>query len=126
MSSNTAPDDVVMSRHPWHVNWYTEQPGVMIPYGDLAVVQEIARAYGVDLLLLGAPRDAVSQADCDAAARGAEPVGSRPALRGLYCGHAPAGLELIYQSPSAFKNRVVSYRLTSPGEIPDLATDTAQ
>lgn len=91
--------EVIMTRDPWEVNWYTRRPAVMIPYDDIGTIERVARQYGVTMLQLGGPVDRVNADACpdDPASRGPFPTGSRPALGGLYCGREQPGYTLVYK-----------------------------
>ena len=100
LAHNSAPTDVVMTRDPWELNWYTRRKAVMIPYEDLPTIERIARIYGVTMLQLGGPVDRVDVSRCpspDAPSPGSFPTGSRPALDGLYCGRQLPGYTLVFQ-----------------------------
>lgn len=94
LAQNSSRDEIVMTRDPWELNWYTRQRAVMIPYGDLATIERIARQYEVTLLQLGGPVDGINWRDCPGV------VGSRPAMGALYCGEERPGYGLIYRQGS--------------------------
>ncbi len=50
LAEHTAPDDVVMTRVPWQLTYYTHRRSVMIPQGTVEDVLEVARLYGVRVL----------------------------------------------------------------------------
>jgi len=92
----SGPDDVVMTRDPWELNWYTGRRAVMIPFDDLTTIEQVVRRYGVTMLQLGGPVDRVNADACpDLASSGPFPTGSRPSLGGLYCGQERAGYKLV-------------------------------
>jgi hypothetical protein len=100
LAENSTPADVVMTRDPWELNWYTRRRAVMIPYEDLPTIERIARMYGVTMLQLGGPVDRVDVSQCpspDEPAPGSFPTGSRPALDGLYCGRELPGYKLVFR-----------------------------
>ncbi len=100
LAQNSAPTDVVMTRDPWELNWYTRRKAVMIPYEDLPTIERIARMYGVTMLQLGGPVDRVDVSRCpspDAPSPDSFPTGSRPALDGLYCGRQLPGYRLVFR-----------------------------
>ncbi|MGC8874219.1 MAG: ArnT family glycosyltransferase, partial [Chloroflexia bacterium] len=47
---HTSPDDVVMTRVPWQLTYYTHRRSVMIPQGTLEDALDVARRYGVTVL----------------------------------------------------------------------------
>ena len=99
LADMSGPQDVVMTRDPWELNWYTRRRAVMIPFDDMATVERVAQQYGVTMLQLGGPVDRVDVDACpdDPASTGPFPTGSRPALGGLYCGRERAGYTLVYR-----------------------------
>ncbi len=99
LTQQSTAQDVVMTRDPWELNWYTRRRAVMIPFDDLKTVQSIEKQYGVTMLQLGGPVDRVNVDACpaDPASKGPFPTGSRPALGGLYCGREQRGYSLIYR-----------------------------
>jgi hypothetical protein len=108
LSANSGPDDVVMTRDPWELNWHTRRKAVMIPNDDLATIERVAREYGATLLQLGGPTDGIDVSQCPPeGASGRYPTGSRPALGQLYCGYERPGYEKVYQNGD-----LVIYRLT--------------
>ena len=42
-SQNSTPADVVMTRDPWELNWYTGRKAVMIPFEDLDTIKRSPR-----------------------------------------------------------------------------------
>lgn len=99
LRDNSTPDDVVMTRDPWELNWHTERRAVMIPYDDLATIRDVADRYGVTMLQLGGPTDGINVAQCPPDAGAARfPVGQRPALGKLYCGFELPGFSRVYQN----------------------------
>ena len=110
LSDKSTAQDVVMTRDPWEVNWYTRLPAVMIPFDDLPTVQRIEKQYGVTMLQLGGPVDRVNADVCpdDPASSGPFPTGSRPALGGLYCGREQSGYSLVYKQGGGTIYRVAS------------------
>ncbi|MEM8535137.1 MAG: glycosyltransferase family 39 protein [Chloroflexota bacterium] len=49
---NTDPDDVIMTRVPWQLNWHTERPAVMIPNTtNPETLMQIARYYDAKYLI---------------------------------------------------------------------------
>ncbi len=99
LSEMSTPADVVMTRDPWELSWYTRRQAVMIPFDDIATIERIARQYGVTMLQLGGPVDRVNADTCpdDPSSSGPFPTGSRPALGGLYCGREQPGYTLLYK-----------------------------
>jgi hypothetical protein len=97
LRENSTPEDVVMTRDPWELNWYTQRKAVMIPFGDLDSVRQIAEEHGVTMLQLGGPVDRIDVNDCpsDSDSTGPYPTGSRPALGRLYCGMELPGFRLV-------------------------------
>jgi hypothetical protein len=95
----STPADIVMTRDPWELSWYTRRKAVMIPFDDIATIERIARQYGVTMLQLGGPVDRVDANACpdDPSSSGPFPTGSRPALGGLYCGREQPGYTLLYK-----------------------------
>jgi hypothetical protein len=96
LRDHTTPQDVIMTRDPWELNWYTERPAVMIPNEDLATIEKVARQYGVTYLQL----DGIDTRQCPddpAAPPSSLPTGNRPALGSLYCGIERPGFELVYR-----------------------------
>jgi 4-amino-4-deoxy-L-arabinose transferase-like glycosyltransferase len=112
LEANSTPDDVVMTRDPWELNWYTRRRAVMIPFNDLATIRDVARRYGVTMLQLGGPVDRVDVGACPDGDMPQEryPTGSRPALGSLYCGGEIPGFRLVYQDRGG-----TIYRLTGEG-----------
>jgi hypothetical protein len=100
LMERSAPEDVIMTRDPWELNWYTRRQAVMIPYDDIGTIERVARQYGVTMLQLGGPVDRVNVDACpdDPASAGSFPTGSRPALGGLYCGRERPGYSLVYKN----------------------------
>lgn len=102
LKENSTPDDVVMTRDPWELNWYTERRAVMIPYDGLDKITQVARDYGVTMLQLGGPTDGFNVAVCPE--DGSAPVfpanerPARPVLGKLYCGEELPGFSLVYQN----------------------------
>jgi len=99
LEENSTPEDVVMTRDPWELNWHAKRKAVMIPYDDLQTIERIAREYGVTMLQLGGPVDRVDVTSCpdDPASAGPFPTGSRPALGQLYCGREMPGYRLVFK-----------------------------
>ncbi|MBF6613216.1 MAG: glycosyltransferase family 39 protein [Chloroflexi bacterium] len=98
LKANSSPQDVVMTRDPWELNWQTERKAVMIPNEDLQTIERIAKQYGVTMLQLGGPGDGINVRNCPAdASAGSFPTGSRPALGALYCGVERPGYKLVYR-----------------------------
>jgi 4-amino-4-deoxy-L-arabinose transferase-like glycosyltransferase len=97
LKENSTAEDVIMTRDPWELNWYTERKAVMIPFGDLDTVRRIAQEHGVTMLQLGGPVDRIDVNDCpaDPDSVGPFPTGSRPALGSLYCGKELPGFRLV-------------------------------
>ncbi|HEX8222167.1 MAG TPA: glycosyltransferase family 39 protein [Chloroflexia bacterium] len=96
LRDNTTPQDVIMTRDPWELNWYSERRAVMIPNDDLATIEKVARQYGVTYLQL----DGIDTRQCPddpAAPQSSFPTGSRPALGALYCGIERPGFDLVYR-----------------------------
>ena len=56
-------DIVVMTRNPWEVYHTTKVKCIQIPNDSLAVVDEVARRYRANFLLLPAPREALAGID---------------------------------------------------------------
>jgi hypothetical protein len=106
---NSTPADVVMTRDPWELNWHSRRRAVMIPFDDLATIEQVAQRYGVTMLQLGGPTDGINVANCpaDANAVGGFPTGTRPALGKLYCGYEIPGFTLVYKNGD-----LTIYRLT--------------
>jgi hypothetical protein len=53
LRANTRPDDVMMTRLPWQLNWHSGRPALMIPYTrDPNVFLRLARYYKVRYLVL--------------------------------------------------------------------------
>jgi 4-amino-4-deoxy-L-arabinose transferase-like glycosyltransferase len=52
IGANTPPDAVIMSRNPWELSFHSDRRSVMIPYGDLDTIRQIAKQYGVGYLQL--------------------------------------------------------------------------
>ena len=109
LRDNSTAGDVVLTRDPWELNWYTRGRAVMIPFNDLATVKRIAREYGVTMLQLGGPVDRVDTAQCPEEGQTATryPTGSRPALGSLYCGREIPGFKLVYQDGGGTIYRLV-------------------
>jgi hypothetical protein len=104
---NSGPDDVVMTRDPWELNWHSGRKAVMIPNDDRATIERVGREYGVTMLQLGGPTDGIDIGRCPPeGSRGGYPTGSRPALGQLYCGYEMPGYEKVYQNGD-----LVIYRL---------------
>lgn len=96
LRDNSTPQDVIMTRDPWELNWYTERRAVMIPNEDLATIEKVARQYGVTYLQL----DGIDVRQCPddpSEPPSRFPVGNRPALGSLYCGVERPGFELVYR-----------------------------
>lgn len=91
LKDHSTPADVIMTRDPWELNWYTQRKAVMIPNDDLSTIESTARKYGVTMLQLGGPVDGINVRGCPGS------VGSRPALDGLYCGQERPGFRLLYR-----------------------------
>jgi 4-amino-4-deoxy-L-arabinose transferase-like glycosyltransferase len=52
LRQNTAPDDVIMTRGPWQLNWHSRRPALMVPNtGDRRVFLRLARYYHVRYLV---------------------------------------------------------------------------
>jgi hypothetical protein len=100
LTERSTPEDVVMTRDPWELNWYTRRQAVMIPYDDIGTVERVVRQYGVTVLQLGGPVDRVNVDACpdDLASTGPFPTGSRPTLGALYCGRERSGYSLVYKN----------------------------
>ena len=99
LTNNSAPDDVVMTRDPWELNWYTRRKAVMIPFDNLDTILSVAGMYGVTMLQLGGPTDGIDVETCPPNANASRfPTGSRPALGKLYCGYELPGLTRIYKN----------------------------
>lgn len=100
LTAMSTAQDVVMTRDPWELNWYTRRRAVMIPFDDLQTIEQTASKYGVTLLQLGGPVDRVDVDACpdDPASVGPFPTGSRPALGSLYCGRERDGYTLIHKN----------------------------
>lgn len=111
LEENSTPEDVVMTRDPWELNWHARRKAVMIPYDDLQTIERIAREYGVTMLQLGGPVDRVDITSCpdDPASAGPFPTGSRPALGQLYCGREMPGYRLVFKQGGG-----TIYRLEKP------------
>jgi hypothetical protein len=90
LAANSTSEDIVMTRDPWELNWYTRRKAVMIPNDDLPTIERVMRHYGVTMLQLGGPVDGVDRSACP------NSVGIRPALDGLYCGRERPGYKLLY------------------------------
>ncbi len=99
LKANSSPQDVVMTRDPWELNWQSERKAVMIPNDDLQTIERIAKQYGVTMLQLGGPGDGINVRNCptNASSGGGFPTGSRPALGALYCGMERPGYKLVYR-----------------------------
>jgi hypothetical protein len=110
LAANSTPDDVIMTRDPWELNWYTQRKAVMIPFGDMATIRKVIQDYGVTMLQLGGPVDRIDARDCPTApdSTGPFPTGSRPALGGLYCGRETPGFRLVHRDGGG-----TIYRLTA-------------
>jgi hypothetical protein len=52
LAENSDPQDVVMTRVPWQLTYYTGRRSVMIPQGGLQEIQGIAEKYGASYLFL--------------------------------------------------------------------------
>jgi hypothetical protein len=100
LSQNSNPTDVIMTRDPWELNWYTNRKAVMIPNEDLDTIERVAKQYGVTMLQLGGPADGINIGACpaDRSAQARVPTGSRPALGKLYCGYELPGFNRVYQN----------------------------
>jgi hypothetical protein len=109
LNQNSTPNDVVMTRDPWELNWYTQRKAVMIPFGDLNTIKDVAKEYGVTMLQIGGSGDSPDNFDsCPKNPDAARfPTGSRPALGKLYCGFDIPGFTRVYQN-----NDLIIYRLT--------------
>ncbi|MEO8288846.1 MAG: glycosyltransferase family 39 protein [Chloroflexota bacterium] len=109
LSQNSTPDDVVMTRDPWELNWHSRRKAVMIPNDDLATIRRIADQYGVTMLQLGGPADGININACppDGSASSGYPTGTRKALGKLYCGYEMPGFQRVYQNGD-----LTIYRLT--------------
>lgn len=101
LKANSAPSDVVMTRDPWELNWYTGLKAVMIPNDNLPVIERTMRQYGATMLQLGGPVDGIDVRRCPST------MGSRPALGTLYCGEPRGGFSLVYR-----EGGLTIYRLT--------------
>jgi hypothetical protein len=100
LRDHSTPQDVVMTRDPWELNWYTERRAVMIPNDDMATIEKVARQYGVAYLQLGGPVDGIDVRQCPddpASPQSRFPTGTRPVLGSLYCGVERPGFELVYR-----------------------------
>lgn len=100
LRDNTTPQDVIMTRDPWELNWYTDRRAVMIPNDDLATIEKVARQHGVTYLQLGGPVDGIDVRQCPddpAAPQSRYPTDTRPVLGSLYCGVERPGFELVYR-----------------------------
>lgn len=100
LRENSTPSDVVMTRDPWELNWYTDRRAVMIPHDDFATIERVARENGVTFLQLGGPVDGIDVRRCPDDPAGPEsqfPTGTRPVLGRLYCGVERPGFELAYR-----------------------------
>lgn len=99
LKENSTAQDVVMTRDPWELNWYTGRGAVMIPNDDLQTIERIGKQYGVTMLQLGGPIDRVDVERCpgDPTSTGPFPTGSRPALGRLYCGREMVGYKLVFR-----------------------------
>ena len=104
LKDHSSPQDVVMTRDPWELNWHTSRKAVMIPNDDLTTIERIMKRYGVTLLQLGGPVDGIDVRRCPGT------VGSRPALGRLYCGEERAGFKLLYRQGGLTVYRVSSTR----------------
>jgi hypothetical protein len=104
LRENSGPEDVVMTRDPWELNWYARRKAVMIPNDDLRTIEAVARKYGATMLQLGGPVDGIDVRRCPNA------TGSRPALGALYCGQARPGYELVYRDGGLTIYRVTGDR----------------
>jgi len=109
LNKNSSPSDVIMTRDPWELNWYTGRKAVMIPFDDLYTIEQVAKKYGVTMLQVGGPGDSPDNFEsCPADPNSARfPTGSRPALGKLYCGYDIPGFERVYQN-----NDLIIYRLS--------------
>ncbi|MEA2574578.1 MAG: hypothetical protein QOH93_1876 [Chloroflexia bacterium] len=97
---NTTPQDVIMTRDPWELNWYTDRRAVMISNDDLATIENVARQFGVTYLQLGGPVDGIDVRQCPdnpSAPQSRYPTGTRPVLGSLYCGVERPGFKLVYR-----------------------------
>lgn len=103
LRQNTDPTDIVMTRDPWELNWYTDRKAVMVPFDDLATIEATARRYNATILQLGGPVDGINVRNCPSP----NETGSRPALDGLYCGLERPGYTLLYRDRG-----LTIYRLT--------------
>ena len=101
LKQNSSPQDVIMTRDPWELNWYTGRKAVMVPNDDRPTIHRVAKTYGVTFLQLGGPVDGVNTKRCPDA------TGSRPALGTLYCGEARSGFRLVYKQGGLTVYRVV-------------------
>jgi hypothetical protein len=107
LRANSEPNDVVLSRDPWELNWHSGRKAVMIPNDDLATIERVAREYGATMLQVGGPTDGIDVGQCPPeGSDGRYPTGSRPALGALYCGVERSGYEKVYQNGD-----LVIYRL---------------
>ncbi len=52
LAENSAPDDVIMTRVPWQLTYYTQRRSVMIPQDGLEDAQTIIGKYGVRYLFM--------------------------------------------------------------------------
>jgi hypothetical protein len=101
LAANSTPQDVIMTRDPWELNWHSGRKAVMIPYEDLSTIKRIAQQYGVTMLQLGGPADGINVDECPAGPDLPDanyPVGSRPALGKLYCGYELPGFKRVYRN----------------------------
>lgn len=103
LRENSTPSDVIMTRDPWELNWYTGRRAVMIPNDDLATIESMARKYGATMLQLGGPVDGIDVRRCPGT------TGSRPVLGGLYCGEERPGFKLVHR-----ERGLTIYRLSLP------------
>ncbi len=97
--ANSSPDDIVMTRDPWELNWHSRRRAVMIPFDNLDTILKVAREYGVTMLQLGGPTDGIDVKTCPSSPNAAHfPTGSRAALGKLYCGYEIPGFTLLYKN----------------------------
>lgn len=52
LAEHSEPDEVIMTRVPWQVTYYTDRRTVMIPQDGLEDTRQIAELYGVDYLFM--------------------------------------------------------------------------
>lgn len=100
LKAHTEPGDVIMTRDPWELNWYSERKAVMIPNDDLATIERVAQQYGATYLQLGGPVDGINTRDCPStpAPGSAYPTGIRPQFGSMYCGVEKPGYKLVYRA----------------------------